>query len=147
METDHQHDGIFIGMKGIVHANMKSFEPTIRDHALHVSNLFDNYKNLTHYGYDAETAAFDSILERLGSADYACSVNALGLLPWIVELTSLNDLFKTYVDINVRVQATVMLMHQRVIVVGRYVEFLHESNVCIRAFEVDFRRDAVGDCM
>jgi hypothetical protein len=98
LDTDHQRDGIFIGMKGIVHANMKSFDPTIRDHALHVSNLFDNYKNLTHYGYDAETAAFDSILERLGSADYACSVTALGLAPWIAELTTLNDLFKTYVD-------------------------------------------------
>jgi hypothetical protein len=98
LETDRQRDGTYVGMTGIVRANQRNFDPIIRDHALHISNLLGNYGDFIHNGYDAETAAFDSILERLGSADYTCSVNALGLAPWIAELTSLNDLFKTYVD-------------------------------------------------
>jgi hypothetical protein len=98
LDTDNQRDGTYVGMAGIVRANQRSFDPVIRDHAFHISNLLGNYGDFIHHGYDAETAAFDSILERLGSADYACSVNALGLAPWLTELTALNDLFKTYVD-------------------------------------------------
>ncbi|MDR0370231.1 MAG: DUF6261 family protein, partial [Prevotellaceae bacterium] len=37
-------------------------------------------------------------IEHLGKPDYTPSVTALALLPWITELTSLNNLFKTYVD-------------------------------------------------
>jgi hypothetical protein len=97
-ETDHQRDVTYSGMNGIVRANLKNFNPAMRDHALHISSLLDNYGDFVHHGYDAETAAFDSILERFGSADYAASVTALGLSPWVAELTSLNNLFKTYVD-------------------------------------------------
>jgi hypothetical protein len=97
-ETDGKRDTVYIGMSGIVRANLKNFNPVIRDQALHVFNLLDNYGALTRSGYDAQTAAIDSILSRLNSGDYLEAVTALGLPSWIQELTALNTLFKTYVE-------------------------------------------------
>jgi hypothetical protein len=97
-ETDQKRDVILRGMEGIVHVNLKNFDPSIRDNALHVNNLLLNYGDITHAGYDAETAAIDSVSVRLRSADYLPAVTALGLLPWLNELDSLNSLFKSYVE-------------------------------------------------
>jgi hypothetical protein len=97
-ETDRQRNTVYIGMSGIVRANLKNFDPAVRDQALHVFNLLDNYGSLTRSGYDAETAAIDSISSRLESSDYQEAVIALGLSPWIQELNAVNSLFKTYVE-------------------------------------------------
>jgi hypothetical protein len=97
-ETDHQRDTVYTGMLGIVRANLKNFNPIIRDYALHIFNLLSNYGDLTHSGYDAQTAAIDSILTRLGSGNYQAAIAALGLAEWIQELSTLNNLFKTYVE-------------------------------------------------
>jgi hypothetical protein len=96
--TDHRRDTIYIGMFGIVRANLKNFNPTVRDHAQHVFNLLSNYGDLTHSGYDAQPAAIDSILTRLNSCDYQAAITALGLAEWIQELAAQNNLFKTYVE-------------------------------------------------
>jgi hypothetical protein len=97
-ETDHQRDTVYTGMLGIVRANLKNFNPIVRDHALHVFNLLNNYGDLTHSGYDAQTAAIDSIITRLNSGDYQAAITALGLTDWIQELATQNNLFKTYVE-------------------------------------------------
>jgi hypothetical protein len=97
-EADHARDRILLGITGIVNANMKHFDPSIRDNANHVHNLLANYGDLTHAGYDAETAGIDSIITRLNSADYLLAVQNLGLTPWITELGNQNTLFKSYVD-------------------------------------------------
>jgi hypothetical protein len=97
-EADNSRDRIFLGITGIVKANLKHFDPSIRDNASHVNNLLANYGDLTHTGYDAETASIDSVVTRLNSADYLPAVKNLGLETWITELENQNTLFKTYVD-------------------------------------------------
>ena len=97
-EADHSRDGIYLGIAEIVRANLRHFDPSVRDSALHVYNLLENYGDLTHAGYDAETAGIDSVVTRLNSSAYLPAVQSLGLAPWVAELANLNALFKSYVD-------------------------------------------------
>jgi hypothetical protein len=98
IEADHARDETILGIEGIVQADLKHFDPSIRDNAFHVNNLLENYGYLTHAGYDAETAAIDSIILRLNSQDYLPAVQNLGLAPWITELANRNNLFKSYAE-------------------------------------------------
>ncbi|MDR2139853.1 MAG: DUF6261 family protein [Tannerella sp.] len=94
--TDHARDETYNEIIRMVRLFLKN--PTRHENALHVYNLLENYGNLTHTGYDAETAAIDSIIARLRSDDYLSAVTMLGLLPWIDELETHNNLFKGYVN-------------------------------------------------
>ncbi|MDR2139560.1 MAG: DUF6261 family protein [Tannerella sp.] len=97
-ETDHSRDRAFRNIVELVRIQLKHFSPAVRDNALHVYNLLENYGDLTHADYDAETAGIDSIVTRLHSDVYLPAVQNLELVPWISELASLNTLFKSYVD-------------------------------------------------
>ncbi|MDR1984875.1 MAG: DUF6261 family protein [Prevotellaceae bacterium] len=97
-ETDYNRDRIYTGIMSIVRSNLKHFDPAVRDNARHVYNLLENYGDLTHAGYDAETAGIDSVVARLNSNEYILAVQSLGLEPWINELASQNTLFKEYVN-------------------------------------------------
>jgi hypothetical protein len=97
-EADHSRDSIYTGIVSIVRANLKHFDPSIRDNALHLYNLFENYGDLTHAGYDAKTAGIDSVVTRLNSSAYSLAVQNLGLVSWVAELANRNTLFKGYVD-------------------------------------------------
>jgi hypothetical protein len=92
-EADRRRDTVYTGMLGIVRANLKNFNPAVRDHALHVFNLLNNYGDLTRSGYDARTAAIDSILACFDSSDYQAAVTVLGLSAWVQELSAQNNLF------------------------------------------------------
>jgi hypothetical protein len=95
-ETDHERDKTLSGIVGFLHSQEKHFDPSLRDNAKHVLNLIDNYGQLAHVDYDAETAGIDSILERLSGSDYILAVQNLRLEPWLFELGRLNTLFKSY---------------------------------------------------
>jgi hypothetical protein len=97
IEADHGRDRLYSGILDIVHANLKHFNPSVRDSAQHVNNLLKNYHDLTHAGYDAETAGIESIVARLQSSEYSAAVQTLALTPWLNELTVQNNLFKSYV--------------------------------------------------
>ena len=97
-EADHSRDSVYTGIVNIVRANLKHFDPSIRDNALHVYNLLENYGDLTHAGYDAETAGIDSVVTRLNSSAYSLAVQNLGLVSWVAELANRNTLFKGYVE-------------------------------------------------
>jgi hypothetical protein len=97
-KTDHARDHAVKGIAAVVRNDMKHFDPTIRDHALHVYGLLEAYGNMPAADYDAETANIDSLITRLRSIGYQASVTALGLAGWIAELEAQNNLFKTYVD-------------------------------------------------
>jgi hypothetical protein len=97
-EADYNRDRVYTGILEIVRANLKHFDPSLRDNAAHVYNLLENYGDLTHAGYDAETAGIDSIVTRLNSSDYNSAVQNLGLAPWVTELDNRNVVFKSYVD-------------------------------------------------
>jgi hypothetical protein len=95
-EVDRERDTILSGIMDALHSFSKHFNPSIRDNAKHVLNLVNNYGDLTHAGYDAETAGIDSIVTKLNSADYLAAVHALHLEAWLTELDRLNSLFKEY---------------------------------------------------
>jgi hypothetical protein len=97
-EADYNRDRIYTGVMEIVRANMKHFDPSIRDSAGHVNNLLENYGDLIHAGYDSETAGINSIVTRLNGSDYSLAVQNLGLAAWVKELASQNALFKSYVE-------------------------------------------------
>jgi hypothetical protein len=96
VEVDHERDTILSGVSGYLHSLEKHFDPATRDNAKHVLKLIDNYGDLAHAGYDAETAGIDSILAKLNGVDYLFAVQSLHLEPWLTELARLNNLFKGY---------------------------------------------------
>jgi hypothetical protein len=96
--SDHRRDNLYTGMHAMVRVNLRSFNPSLRDNALHVDNLLEGYGNVTHVDYDAETAKIESIITRLRSDAYIQASVNLGILPWIEELEAENTLFKSYVD-------------------------------------------------
>jgi hypothetical protein len=96
--ADQARDAAFQGIVAIVKNDMKHFDPAVRDNALHLHNLLETYGNVTRVDYDGETANIDSLVGRLQSMEYFAAVLSLNLLPWVEELHSQNDLFKSYVD-------------------------------------------------
>jgi hypothetical protein len=97
-EADHARDNTVRGITAIVNTDMKHFDPSIRDNALHIHNLLSVYGNLTKADYDAETANIDSLVTRLKSTEYFPAVQNLNLVEWVNELHNQNELFKSYVD-------------------------------------------------
>jgi hypothetical protein len=97
-EADRERDTIYMGFLGKVRADLRHFNPVIRDAANHIYNLLDNYGDVIHASYDAETTALDSIITHLRSEDYIEDVNLLGLMPWVDRLDDLNTQFKQYVQ-------------------------------------------------
>jgi hypothetical protein len=103
-EADYHRDGTITGVTGIVRVNLKHFDPDIRDAARHIHNLLENYGDVAHANYDAETAAIDSIITHLKSPSYSPAVLKLGLVSWINHLQELNDKFKQYVKETIQEQ-------------------------------------------
>jgi hypothetical protein len=98
VETDRKRDATYTGLVGIVRVNLKNFDTEFRDNAIHVNNLLESYGDLTHMNYDAETAGLDSIIAHLRSPEYLPAATNLGIVSWIDELDSQNNLFKSYVE-------------------------------------------------
>jgi hypothetical protein len=96
-EADGARDETSLGIIQVVRGNLHHFDPTVRDAAVHVNNLLENYGDFRYVNYDAETASIDSIVTRLKSAGYSVAVNLLGLSPWVEKLEADNALFKTFV--------------------------------------------------
>jgi hypothetical protein len=97
-ETDRARDTALGGIKKIVRACRKHFDPAMRHHAARINILLAGYGDLQHAGYDAGTAAIDSLLASLDSPEYLPSVQSLGVVPWVTELAGQNTLFKSYVN-------------------------------------------------
>jgi hypothetical protein len=97
-EADRARDKAIKGITAIIRNNMKHFDPAMRDYAMHINVLLLAYGNMPMADYDAETANIESLLERLGNADYQTAIQAMGLGAWIDELHKQNELFKTYVN-------------------------------------------------
>jgi hypothetical protein len=96
MEANNSCDKLYIHIGELVRFNLKNFNPSLRDNALHINNLLKGYGDVPHLDYDAETAAITSIVTRLRSSAYLPAVTNLGLVPWINELDTQNNLFKSY---------------------------------------------------
>ena len=95
-KTDSEHDRILKGITNLLYAYEKHCDPSLCSSARHVQRLIDNLHGPEHFGYDAESAAVDSILAILNGSDYIPDVQALHLESWLTELARLNTLFKSY---------------------------------------------------
>jgi hypothetical protein len=95
-EADLSRDKTLTGILFKLRADVRHFDPSIRDSAKHVLNLIENYGDLVNADYNAETAGIDSVIEKLGSDKYVLAVQALGLSPWLTELARYNNIFKGY---------------------------------------------------
>ena len=97
-DTDRERDKILTGIVAQLRSFDKHFDPDVRKSALHLLHLVENYHNLEHADYAAETAGIDSILQRIATAEYSGDVTRLNMQSWFTELERLNTLFKSYVD-------------------------------------------------
>jgi hypothetical protein len=103
-DSDHRRDGTLTGLTVQVRANLRHFDPTVRDAATHVYNMLENYGDVEHRDYDAETMIIDGIIAQLRTPAYAAAVNLLGIAPWIDRLELDNSEFKTYAEDSVGVK-------------------------------------------
>jgi hypothetical protein len=102
--ADHRRDSTLVGMTGVVRSNLRHFDQPTRDAAVHVYNMIENYGDVVHRDYNAETMIIDNIVEQLRSPDYYSAVQLLNLAPWVDRLEADNNGFKTYADDSVAVQ-------------------------------------------
>jgi hypothetical protein len=93
-QINRRRQELLTGIRSIVRANLKNFDPEFRNNAMHVYNLLQNGNNITRVGYDSETAIIDSIIVRLRSQEYIQAAINLRLISWIDELDAQNNLFK-----------------------------------------------------
>jgi hypothetical protein len=97
-QADDARDKAFSGIMSIVRFNLKNFDIQMQNHAKILYGLLEGYGDITVIDYDAETITIDSIVRFLQDSKYFPSVEALGITPWINELETQNNLFKTYVQ-------------------------------------------------
>ena len=94
--ADNQRDNLYSGITGTVKTNLRHFDPQVQEAAKEIDFLLDDYGNIQHMNYDAETLAIDSIILRLRSESYAAASSLLALTPWINQLEIVNNQFKEY---------------------------------------------------
>jgi hypothetical protein len=97
-EIDHLRDKTYKGAMALVRVNLRHFDPVVHEAANHIYKLLNNYGDVVHANYDAETTSIDSILTHLQSEAYIEDVKLLSLLPWLARLHDLNTQFKQYVQ-------------------------------------------------
>jgi hypothetical protein len=96
--TDSLRDDTYITIKSIIRTNSRHFDLSIVEAANHIQRFLDNYGDVPHADYDAETTAIDSIITHLKSDNYIQDVNLLNLMPWVDRLNDFNTQFKQYVE-------------------------------------------------
>ncbi|MDR2126678.1 MAG: DUF6261 family protein [Prevotellaceae bacterium] len=96
-DADHARDSAFKSIVAKINIDMKHFNQSIRDNAMHIHNLLTAYGNVAKADYDAETANIDSLVARLMGSEYIAAVQNLNLVEWVNELHAQNELFKSYV--------------------------------------------------
>ncbi|MDR2410171.1 MAG: DUF6261 family protein [Bacteroidales bacterium] len=75
-EIDKLRDDIYMGLTSAIWATMRHFDLSICEVANYVHKLLNNYADVAHANYDAETVVIDSILTHLQSDDYIQDVNS-----------------------------------------------------------------------
>ena len=100
-KTDQTRDRVLTDITIQIRAMERNLDPAVSESAKRVLRLINNYRNIEHVDYDAETAGIDSILEHLATPEYSGDVQRLNMQVSFDELDRLNTLFKTYaVDVE-----------------------------------------------
>jgi hypothetical protein len=97
-DMDHERDLVIKNIAGIIQISLNHFDPEIREAAKKLDILIKNYGNMTAMDYDGETAAIDSLVNRMLNPEYMYPTAQLNLMEWVNRLREMNELFKEFVD-------------------------------------------------
>ncbi|MDR1680632.1 MAG: DUF6261 family protein [Prevotellaceae bacterium] len=96
--ADHARDHAVTGVLETVRVAMRNFDPVIRERAYRIHDILSDFGDVRQMAYDGESAAVDSLVENFRSATFLPDIQALGLVAYVNEMATQNNLFKTYAD-------------------------------------------------
>ena len=88
-ERDGNRDGVFYGIKEIVHANSRSIRSELVEAARKLTIVLNHYGDVAKQGYNKQTASIYNLLQEFND-NYADEVETLGLGIWVEDLETAN---------------------------------------------------------
>lgn len=98
-DADYRRDAIYRGMYGIARTACTHFRDDVKQAALRLRHVLDNFGNIAMLPYDEESAALAHLLDDL-EGDYASDLAITGLTEWVAELRSRNAAFNALIGIR-----------------------------------------------
>jgi hypothetical protein len=92
-DQDHVRDGIFRGFVDSIKGERRHFDPSRREAANLLYDIFDHYGNIARKPLDDETAAINDLARELAQPDATQAITLLGLTPWLNKLVEENTKF------------------------------------------------------
>ena len=87
-QMDADRDNVFRGIRSVLKAALRDFDPQVKEAAERLKNIFDTGGKLTRLNYDEETAAIDNLMQKLDARSLDVEATAIGR--WTEELRRLN---------------------------------------------------------
>jgi hypothetical protein len=91
---DHVRDSIFRGLVDAIKSFMHHYDPSRRDAAQRLHDVFVHYGNIAQKTFDDETAAINDLNRELQTPALAAAVTLLGLAHWQNQLVAENTKFE-----------------------------------------------------
>ncbi|MDR3093487.1 MAG: DUF6261 family protein, partial [Bacteroidales bacterium] len=87
-QMDADRDNVFRGIRSLLQAALRDFDPQMKEAAGRLKIIFDTYGNVPRLNYDEETAAIDNLMQELDARRPDVEATAIGR--WTEELRRLN---------------------------------------------------------
>ena len=94
-QMDADRDNVFRGIRNLLQAALRDFEPQMKEAAGRLKIIFDTYGNVPRLNYDEETAAIDNLMQELDARRPDVEATAIGR--WTEELRRLNGELHTLI--------------------------------------------------
>ncbi|MDR2584601.1 MAG: DUF6261 family protein, partial [Fibromonadaceae bacterium] len=95
-EADKARDEIYIAIAEIIAANLRHFNPAVRQAAERLKILIDTYGNVANKPLNEETSAIYNILQEL-KGKYVADAASIDITQWVAELENRNKTFEALV--------------------------------------------------
>jgi hypothetical protein len=95
LNLDNERDHGFSAIKQAADAAVKSLNPTVKQAAREVSNIFHKYKKCTSLGHEKETAEIKNLMEDLLTPEMEANLVKLDLLEAVKSLQTVNLNYET----------------------------------------------------
>ena len=93
-EANVERNNTFRGLSYSIKSSCLHFNPVIKQAALRVKIVFDQYTTLTQKSFNQETASINNLISRLNH-DFPTEVTTLGIADWLTHLQTENTAFDT----------------------------------------------------
>ena len=87
-QVDADRDNTFRGIRNLLQAALRDFEPHVKEAAERLKIVFDTYGNVPRLDYDEETTAINNLMQELDARP--SDLNATAIARWTEELRRLN---------------------------------------------------------